>query len=366
MQVVSDEFLGMLRIAHLVAVEAVIEPPDDDPVTVPVIAGQVQLDRTAAVRRTGSLTVPWTLAHKPGDPLRLRELPYGGYAVLRRGIRFGDGSIELVTLGRLRIDSVSSRLTEAAATLELSDRMAQVIDEPLLGPYTPTGKATDAIVELVEQVFADTIGYTVLTDPASEPNIVDATYTGNRQEAISNLAATIAAEVFFDAEGDLVVQPQAVPAAPVWTVDAGTTGVLVDADESLDRTATVNGVQVVGQASAGVSPVTALAIDDDPESPTRWGGPYGHVAVVVASTAIQTLAQAEALAAAELARRLTLHRSLAVTSVPNPALEPGDTIRVVFGDGRMEDHLIDSLTVGLEASASVQLATRSVTTPAAA
>ena len=70
-------------------------------------------------------------------------------------------------------------------------------------------------------MFGDTIAYHVTTTPASEPTIVDATYTGDRAQAISDLAATIDAEAYFDAEGDLVVAPRDPGSTPVWDVDAG-------------------------------------------------------------------------------------------------------------------------------------------------
>lgn len=364
MRAVSDDFLGMLRISHLVAVEATIEIPGEEPKPIPVSGGDVTLDGTAPIRRRGTLIVPWSITELGPVGIDLRTLPFGSYAVVRRGIRMGGGGRELVTLGRLRIDAVSSRATEGVATLELSDRMAQVADTPLLAPFVPAGKASDAIVALVNEVFGGTIAYHVLTTPASEPTIVDAAYSEGRVEAIEDLAATIDAEAYFDADGDFVVAPRSAAGAPVWDVDAGETGVLIDVAESLDRTQTANGVLVTGQATADAAPISALAVDDDPSSPTYWGGPFGKVAAVIESKAVQTVGQASAAASAELERRLALTRNITLTAVPNPALEPGDRINVHFADGRLEEHVIEALTVPLEASGSVELASRATGTPA--
>ena len=364
MRPVTPEFLTLLRLSHSVVVEATLEVPGEEPVEVPVIGGEITLDGTSPGRRRGSLIVPWSIADYGPAGIDLRTLPFGSYAVLKRGIRLGSGTRELVTLGRLRVDAVSSRATEGAASLELSDRMAQIADEPLLTPYTPTGKASDAIVHLVNDVFGSSIAYHVLTVPASEPTLVDVTYNDDRVKAISDLAATINAEAYFDAEGDLVVAPRApTDPTPVWDVNAGLDGVLVDVDESLDRTETANGVLVTGQASADTAPISALVMDTDPTSPTFWGGTFGKVALVIQSSAVQTVGQATAQANAELGRRLALTRNVTLTTVPNPALEPGDVIRVTFTDGRVEDHLVEALTVPLDAEAAIGLGSRALDPP---
>ena len=121
---------------------------------------------------------------------------------------------------------------------------------------------------------------------------------------------------------------------------------------------------VQGQSTADQPPLSALVTDDDPASPTYWGGPFGKVARVDNSTAVQTVEQAELAAAEILNSQLGLSRSLQLTSAPNPALEAGDVVTVVFPDDRTEQHLIDTVTVGLGPTAATSLETRSIYTPA--
>ena len=122
---------------------------------------------------------------------------------------------------------------------------------------------------------------------------------------------------------------------------------MVDAGENLDRTGIYNGVLVEGQATADQAAVTALAVDDDPRQPDLMGRPVRQGRpdrpVLDRADAAQALAAAESL----LSLRLKMTRSLTLTAAPNPALEAGDTISVVFPDGREEEHLIDSVTVDL-------------------
>ena len=87
------------------------------------------------------------------------------------------------------------------------------------------------------------------------------------------------------------------------------------------------------------------------------------MAAVIESKAVQTVGQAAAAAAAELERRLALTRNVTLTTVPNPALEPGDVVTVTFRDGRSEEHLVEALRVPLDAAGAVELASRAIDAP---
>jgi len=226
--------------------------------------------------------------------------------------------------------------------------------------------AGQAAGEIVAAVFGDQIAYQILYDPPIE--LTNTAYDGSRVDALLDLAKAASAFLFFDANGDFVFTqpPSAEDDDPVWTVDAGTAGVLVSDDESLDRTDIYNGVLVQGQSNPEAPPIQALVTDDDPDSPTRWGGPYGHVLRIEQSSVVQTVSQAAAAASALLDSRLGLSRSVLLSAAPNPALEPGDVITIGFEDGRIEDHVLDTIRIGLDAGSAQELATRSRWTPAAA
>ena len=284
---------------------------------------------------------------------------------MSRGIRYADGSTELVQLGRLRVESVSWDTLDASASLELADRMSQVRDEPFTAPYAAAGKTHgQACVEIVQAVFGSTIAYH--TPYAPTDVIADTIYTGARTDALSDLKQSVGAEVYFDALGDFVFAQAPGDTEPVvWTVDAGATGVMVNAQENLDRTGIYNGVLVSGQPDATQPPISALAIYDDASSPIRWGGPFGHVALLADSTTVQTVEQAASTAQSLLNLRLKQTRSVDLTIAPNPALEAGDTIQIEFPDGRTEAHLVDAVTTDL-GTAAQQIVTRVHVTPSQA
>jgi hypothetical protein len=361
MLTVSDRFLASLRESHTISVAATLYAPSAPtvPINAPVVGGQVTIDKDARVRRQASLDVAFSLADATTRDT-VRELPYGGYATLERGVRYPDGTVERVQLGRFRVESVVWSELEGMATLTLADRMAQIQDEPFVTPYAAGGQhPTDAIVAIVTQVFGSTIAYHVTTTPATEPTLQDTVYAEDRAAAISDLASSISASATFDHLGDFVLKPSGPSTEVAWTLDAGERGVLIASQETLDRSSVRNGVSVRGQVSADQPPLYALATNDDPDSPTRWGGPFGKVVMIVSSTAVSSQADADATAASLLNLRLGLARTLVLQGVPNPALEPDDLIEIVFADGRTETQTVNRVQIGLGVDGTLELTTTS-------
>ena len=354
MLTVSPRFLAAVSESHRVSVAATIIPPGGapPPAETRLIGGSLRADRDARVRRAGSITVGFDLA---ADLDYVRELPFGGYVQLERGILYADGTMERPRIATLRVNTVSWSRSQGQATLDLADRMAQVQDEPLIVPYAPTGLLPAAAVHaLVYAVFGDTIVYHETAAGGSA--LVDAVFDQDRAAAVSELAASINAVAYFDADGDFVLAPKPPDEAhtePVWEFEVGEHGTLLDAQENLDRSAVRNGVAVRGQAAADTAPIYALAVDDDPGSPTRWGGPFGRVALIVSLTAVQSQAQADATAASLLNLRLGLARAVTLRGVPNPALEPDDVVLACFPDGREEALRINSLSLGLDPASAM-------------
>jgi len=366
MRPASSQFLGSLRYSHVIASACELIFPGDtdtDAVSVPVQAGSVTIDRTAQNRRAGSVQIPWSLQTGEDLGVDVRDLTLGGYALVHRGLRYADGSTELMLLGRLRVESVTWNTLDASASIELADRMAQIRDEPFTAPYSAKGKTpATAATDIVKAVFGDTIAYHTPFNPAGVMG--DVTFTDDRAEALSTLEQSYGAETYFDADGDFTFAAKPGDADPtVWLVDAGETGVIVNAVESLDRTGIYNGVLVRGQDTGDAPPVSALATYTDPASPIRWGGPFGKVALIADSTTVSDLNGAVTAAQSLLRLRLKQTRQLELTSAPNPALEAGDTIEVLFPDGRDERHLIDATVINLATDAQ-SIVTRTQFSPA--
>jgi hypothetical protein len=368
MLAVSQRFLDALRQSHVVTTAATIIPPAGPaPADAPVVGGSLRLDRDSKVRRQGTLVVAGDI---DANTDYIRELPFGGYVRLERGIRFPDGTLERPTVGMLRVATVSWSAPTGEVTLELGDRMAQVQDEPFPFPWAPAGlKPSDAAVQAVHDVFGDAIDYLVRTDPAGEPALTGNTvYDQDRAQAIGDLASSVGALATFDAAGDFVIEPAVrdIDTEPLaWTIDVGPDGVLEEVSENLDRSAVRNGVAVRGQLDSTTPPVYALATDDDPGSPTRWGGPFGKVALIVSSTSVGTQEQADSMAASLLNLRLGLARAVTLRGVPNPALEPDDVILARYPDDREERLLVNNLQLPLEPDGAMDVGATGHYRPAA-
>jgi Domain of unknown function (DUF5047) len=355
---VSARFLAAIRDSHDVSIRATITPPGGASYVPDVIGGQVVQDLDAQIRRRATLEVAFSLAESVDV---IRTLPFGGYAALERGILYGDGTTERVALGNLRVDSVSWDAEEGRATLTLSDRWAQIADAAFTSPWTPNGsKPSDAIVATIQDVFGNSIAYHVSTTPATETALADVLYDEQRGEAVANLASSIGADAYFDALGDFVLAKKPTGnETPVWTLDAGADGSLMEAGENLDRTSVRNGVAVRGQPSADVAPIFSLATDSDPNSPTLWGGPFGKVPLIVNLQSVQDQATADSTAASLLRLRLGLTRVLTLRGLPNPALEVGDPVTLVFPDERTETQVVHGLTIPLDVTSPLELTTSS-------
>lgn len=358
---VSSRFLAAIRGAHAISLAASVYSPSAPSTAVPVSiqGGSLTLDVDAFVRRQATLDIAFSLAD-PVNVALIRLLPFGGFCKIERGVRFADGTVERVPLGFFRIESIVWPELQGTATLTLADRFAQVNDESLTAPYVASGKKpSDAVVELVQGVFGSSIAYHVLTNPAAETALSDTVYDEDRGGAVRSLAAGVGAVAYFDTLGDFVLRPAPTGAdPPVWTLDAGASGVLVSASESLDRSSVRNGVSVRAQPAADAAPIYSLATDNDPASPTRWGGPFGHVPLVVQSQSVETQAGADSLAASLLNLRLGLSRTLELHAVTNPALEGGDVVTVAHADGRTETALVNALQFDLGPQGDLTVTTR--------
>ncbi|MFD0384699.1 hypothetical protein ACFQ2B_27990 [Streptomyces stramineus] len=119
-----------------------------------------------------------------------------------------------------------------------------------------------------------------------------------------------------------------------------------------------NGVLAKGENSeASVAPVSALVVDNDPTSPTYWSGPFGHRPMFYSSATLTTTAACTAAATLKLRAAMAPNAAADISALPNPALEPGDVIRVLYPDGSKELHQVQSFTVPLDVGGDFTIAT---------
>jgi hypothetical protein len=191
---------------------------------------------------------------------------------------------------------------------------------------------------------------------------------GDRANAINQLAADSAVEVFFDAAGMAVLRPIPIlttTSTPLWTVDAGSAGVMLSADRSRDRSTVKNSI-IVSTSATDVTFTPVEVKDTTAGDPLATSGPLGYVPEEYTSPTLRNSAQARAAGLARLAKTLGVAKQLSLTAVGNFALDAEDVITVVLPQtvadtpATTELHIIDTIVTPLKPDGTQQITTRSV------
>lgn len=343
---------------------AVLEPGNAAEVMVldDIIGGSVTLDQTAAVRGRCDINLPLTdelLPTTPQHPLA----PYGNEVRVSRGITYTDGTEELISLGIFRIQSVEVEDSAETGTIRISglDRAQRVSDAKFQDPFSTLGseQVEDVIEDVVNDVYPD-----VQTDflaPVHTLTPVAVEEASDRWEFAQELARSIGAELYFDGDGVLVLRTIQEPGqgSAVATLAEGDSGVLLDTALTWNREDTYNRVVVTGENTETDETYRGEAINDNPASPTYYYGTFGQVPLWYSSPLVGSDAQAQQAAEGLLAREVGTAKTVSCGTIVNPALEPGDSVRITRErSGIDEDHLIDSMTIPLSADQPMTLETR--------
>lgn len=353
---VSDRFLARLAESHNPVTRVQLFLTTGDVIDLDHTGGSVTVDRGQAIRRTCTVTCPdpSVIPRTPADELAT----YGARLRISRGVEYGDGSSELVPLGVFRLDSVEGDVSDGPVTLQGKDLSAIVADDKFTAPYRVTGTVASAITELIQRSIpgADVISQVPSTVIGSRVFDVEADPWAGVQE----IAAAAGAECYATPDGEFVIAtlPDLLTADPVWAVEATEGGVYVSGSRGMSSAGVYNGVLARGEnTSDNVAPVKALVYDTDPTSPTYWGGPYGRRPMFYSSSTLITTAACTAAATLRLAQAKAPNASGDISSLPNPALEPGDVLRVMHEDKSRELHQVAAFTVPLDLGGSFPIST---------
>ncbi|WP_328967956.1 DUF5047 domain-containing protein [Streptomyces sp. NBC_00239] len=362
MHPVSAKFLTTLATSHRMVVE--VDAYYDGALTaagIPVADGSVTVDRGSKTRRTLSLTVadPSYLPWDASDMLA----SYGQYLVVRRGIRYSDGSTEMVPLGRFRISEPSGDTLYGPVTLSGHSSECLIIDDALTVPTSTRGYTgcVDAITALIRSTLPDSTIINATADERNPPCGVAVWDVGtDRWECVQKVATAMQAEVYVDALDRFVVAdtPDVSTAPVAWNIAEGEGGALMASARTMSRTAVFNAVVASGEGGSGSTTISAMAKDLDPSSPTRWGGPFGKVTKSISSSLWTSEGACQSAADAALAEGLAANIQIAIDSVPNPALEGNDVLRIAYS-GHAERFLLQSAQIPLTADGDFSVTLRS-------
>ncbi|MEU7096050.1 DUF5047 domain-containing protein [Kitasatospora aureofaciens] len=392
MQSVSARFLTALRGPYNYVVTADLWYSRALVVSnLPIVDGSISVDRTSKVRRSGTVTIgdPTFFPTFANSPLA----PYGAELNVKWGIAYPDGTTERISLGWFRIQDVSQETAPAQSSgalpvVTFMDRSQAVDDASFVDPIDRSGWDVKPLLTHLVQDVVSYAGVSFASGLTSGTVPGGTVFDGSRWDAVTACAGYLNADAYFDVTGNVTVVPvpvlsQSTPtSAAVWTMDASTpaavaagassSGVLVSAKRTVSRAGVYNCVAAYGASTGSGSPPTGYACDTDPRSPTYFGPSpnYGNPATSsnfgaqvyrYTNNLLTTPAQCAAAAQTQLANFLGLARSLSFTVCPNPALEAGDIIQVIYPDGKAELHLLDSFTIPLGPSSTFSGSTRTLT-----
>lgn len=178
---------------------------------------------------------------------------------------------------------------------------------------------------------------------------------------IQQMAQSIGYECFFDARGVCTLRPVPDPdvVESVWEFEDTAHPTITALVRRVSDSNTFNKVIATGEGTGNDVPVQAIAIDDDPASPTYYLGAYGTVTYRFTSPLILTQDQAQAAADAMLRAVKGATEAVEIDVIPMPAVEPGDVVTVTRGRSKVGGRfLIDQLTTPLDPAETMHLTAR--------
>lgn len=319
---------------------------------IPIESFNLSVDRRGDIRRTCELTIvseDLLLELKKATTGGSSIEPYGGEIRLRHGVIISDTLEEsTVPLGVFHIEKMTYEDPGARMNFELVDR-SMILKRKLYG-FPRNAGGQDKVAVVMHPVTNEMPYVTQIVDPAVVTSKIPGgvMHRGDMLTIVHETAESLAAEFFFDQNGNACLSPAAKLDAtfngiPDWEVDAGEEGVLVKAGVSVNRGDTYNRVLVIGvNPSEGVAAVYADVQDNDPSSSTYYYGPFGQADKWIDDNTMTTYAACLARANQELANHKGLSRTLDLVCLGNPALDVGDIIRVTYLDGTRAFYLVDS------------------------
>lgn len=369
MRPVSDAFLRTIRGSHKAFSRATIlttyqEGTAPIGTDVAILDGAVTSDAQASIRGRLTLRVDGTRAF-PDSPAGLYT-PYGHEVFVQRGIEFGNGATEVVSLGYYRIYDVEQPdAPDGPIDITALDRMSGLIDARLEAPRQfDAGTALDTVFyTLVHEVYPTA---TILFDFSASGALLEANHVADQDRFgfLRDIAKSRGKVMFWDYAGRLRIEDPPSPRNPVFKVNHGRDGVLLSLKRSLTRAGIYNVVVAVGERpSTDIAPVRAVARDVNPASATYVLGSFGPVPRFYSSPFITTADQAASAASKILQRAMGLPYSASFEALVNPALEALDPVSVTFADRSKEEiHVLETVTIPLVVKNPLTATTREQST----
>jgi hypothetical protein len=363
---------------------------------IPITSGRVTYDRKAAVRGRCSATFAtegvnanlsvagyevqlWRGIVMPGSAAYTTWTDYvtsggeyvyhptGGFVVVGdTSESFGTATADRnawVSLGVFGIQDVEidDHAGEAVSRIDGEDLSRKIADATLEDDVVWT--TADTLETVVATMISEAVPYMTFLASGATHAAPPVTHErgANRWDVVLEAARGVGYEVYVD--GYSVVwrpEPDLRTAAPFVEVHEGPQGRWGSGKVQQSRRPSYNSWTVTGHNSDSNVDYTATVIDDDPNSPTYYYGPFGKKpAPIERSEHVDSQAKADAAAAARRAKEWGISRVIPVETWPDPRVETGDAVslrRSVLGVDEVA--LVDELDMGILATDWMTLTAR--------
>jgi hypothetical protein len=346
-----------------------------------VLGGDWSDDKTASIRRRGTLQLP---PIEELIPSRTWEedaglWPVGNEIQLKVGVKYTSGAEELLDVARLRISRPTVVDDGDALTLGVEgfDRSRSVSRARFTQPYVVVAGSDyataihDLILSRIPSLREDEFIFMRTDGSGGSSSFKTPLLTFMQDDdpwaMATEMAQSCGAELFFDGSGRCVLRPERDPSHedPDWEYHEGKGTNLLSVDRSLDDEQAYNGVIVDSSNTELTAPIHAEYWDANPASSTYYdpGNPdasvYGPVPFFMESQYITTQAQANAAASNNFLRVSGLTEKISFSAIKHPAHEAGDILSMRRGRVKLEGvYVMDSFNCGLGVEGTMSGTTR--------
>lgn len=163
--------------------------------------------------------------------------------------------------------------------------------------------------------------------------------------------------VLFD--NPYAIGPTLASSSVVTLVD-GENGTTVRVFDATSREGIYNSITVVVERVNNTEPLRVTARDNDPASPTYWGGVFGKQNRVVKNQNPTNIADASQLALRILRQSLALQRSWRIETPHMPLLDPGDVFTLWY-QNEVTAQVVESISYSTKADDLTVISSRELT-----
>jgi hypothetical protein len=338
----TDRFAAAIGSGWEPVVDAVVVDGNGDPMgSAPITGGTFTADASTFDRYRVDLEVAPDREWLPStwsDPL----VPTDRTVRLYAGARWPDGTSERFRVSTTYVDAVDVSRPSGAVKVETFGRVRRVSQAGLPARGVQVADRMPG-VDFVGWIVAQALGHPVPTtvEPGVDVRSVGPreTWQGDPWAAVEDVADSGGAEAYFDRMDRLTIRPAPTPRTgdDVVTLRTGESGTLVDYRSRVDRSG-VNRARVAFTSAGGERDVVSTATLTS--GPARWEGPYGRVRGDFTRYGNPSQAQADRASSAFLSRMGGILRACELTAAPDPRVECGDTVRIVWANGAVERHVV--------------------------